>query len=117
MAKTTKIPQAPTKRIAHDSGGGAGGGTADASAAVKKKTADGPRAPKAAGRAAAHEARASADKRYSDPSTVGWFDESEALKSAHGKPGPRGPEHELDGKHDRVQPGELLPSGVPAPLE
>ena|SRR5436190_14874907 len=89
----------------------------DTSAAIKDKTADGPRAPKPAGRPAAHSA-AVGDRRYSDPGTVGWFDETEALKSAHGNPSPRlramrG--EDVGGTH--TEPGQEASIGLANPID
>jgi hypothetical protein len=49
-----------------------------------------------------------ADARYSEPSTVGWYDERKAFESAQGNPSPRQRlerGEQVDGKVDRVAPG------------
>lgn len=72
-----------------------------------------PPAPPARPAKAPPEAKTPADSRYSDPSTVGWFDESEGFKAARGNhPGARGPESEPGGTHQ--EPGDAsIAAAVP----
>jgi hypothetical protein len=63
-----------------------------------------PRAPKPKPAAQA------ADSRYSEPSTVGWYDERKAFEAAAGNPSPRQRlerGEDIDGKTDRVAPGGI----------
>src|SRR5204862_1714154 len=95
-----------------------GGG--DVSAAAKDKTADGPRKPKPAGRSAPHEAQSggSFGGAYSDPSTTGWFDATEAFKTAHGKPSPRQRAmrgEDVGGTH--TEPGQEASIGLVNPID
>jgi hypothetical protein len=41
---------------------------------------------------------------YSDSRTVGHYDERRMFEGARGNPGPRGPEHQLEGKAEHVTP-------------
>jgi hypothetical protein len=66
-----------------------------------------------------------ADARYSDPSTVGWYDERKTFEAAHGRRSPRqrlAAGEGVDGKVDRIapagthqEPGDPI-AYAPAPL-
>jgi hypothetical protein len=93
---------------------------ADTTAAVKKTTADGPRAPTTAKPAASHEAQGggSFGGGYSDPSYVGWRDERGAFEGAHGKPSPRHRAmrgENVGGTH--TEPGQEASIGLANPLD
>jgi hypothetical protein len=66
-------------------------GRGDASAAIKKPSADGPRAPKPKGRSAPREASAAGPfgGGYTDSGYVGWRDERKTFETAAGRPSPR----------------------------
>jgi hypothetical protein len=91
----------------------------DATAAVKEQTADGPRAPKPS-RSRAKEPPASINfgAAYSDPSTVGWYDERASFEAAGGTPSPRQrAQRGEDIGLTHTEPGDSLPSGVPVPID
>jgi hypothetical protein len=74
----------------------------------------GPRPPVAErsskGPAEADTGLASFPSSYSDPSTVGHYDERKAFEAAHGNPSPRQRlerGEQVDGKVDRVAPGGI----------
>src|SRR5881394_3629430 len=92
----------------------------DTSGSIKRTTADGPRKRKPAEHSAPHEAQSggSFGGAYSDPSTTGWFDATEAFKTAHGKPSPRQRAmrgEDVGGTH--TEPGQEASIGLANPLD